>query len=143
MIYGLQKHNSKRRGHALPNYTMDELKDKFMDTKEFNYLYQNWVISGYDRWLKPSLDRKKSNLPYTLDNLQWMTWGANNKKGVKERSKPVNQLSLNGELIESYKSVRDAGRRTGINFRDISRVCKGEINITKGFKWEFKLINNG
>ena len=50
---------------------------------------QDWkcAITGWDMTLQKnhrhviSLDRIDSSKDYTLDNIQWTCWGANNKKG--------------------------------------------------------------
>lgn len=41
------------------------------------------------------------------------------------------------ETGEVFDSVRDAGRKTGINSSHISKVCNGKLKTTGGFHWTF------
>ncbi len=62
--------------------------------------------------------------------------------GFREISAPgeksVNQLTLDGEFVAEFKSLSEAGRQTGIDFRSISAVLNGKQKTTKGYKWEYK-----
>ena len=61
-------------------------------------------------------------------------------------SKPVIQLSLNGEFIAEYECMRAAQEATGINRRAIGSVCTGRQTQTHGFKWKYAEsggVNNG
>ena len=51
--------------------------------------------------------------------------------------KPVNQYSLNGELIKTYDSAAEAARVTGLNSNNIRNACKGNINSSGGFLWAY------
>ena len=50
--------------------------------------------------------------------------------------KPVQQFSLNGELIGEYISAKDAERKTGI--RHVFRACNGTRKTAGGFVWVYK-----
>jgi len=62
---------------VLPRETFYEWS---MSNPGFNNLYEAWVLSGYDKKLSPSIDRKDSNKGYTLENLQWLTHSENSGK---------------------------------------------------------------
>ena len=55
-----------------------------------------------------------------------------------ERKKQLQQFSLEGELLETYDSVAEASRQTGISKTCISRVCRGERESSRGFIWKYK-----
>jgi len=85
------------------------------------------------------------HLPYTLENLQLMTWKENNEK-QKEKYKygagmktitPVNKLSLDGVFIGRYHSQAHAARETGVSQGNIHSCCNNVRNKTGGFKWEY------
>ena len=76
-IYATQKASSKRRGHPMPNYNVIELEEWLFDQEEFNQLYDAWVDSSYDTARIPSLDRIDSTKPYTIENIQIVSWGEN------------------------------------------------------------------
>jgi hypothetical protein len=52
---------------------------------DFNYLFTKWEESGYKRILTPSIDRIDSSKGYTLDNMQWITFSENCKRGANSR----------------------------------------------------------
>ena len=80
VIYQSQKASSKKRGHIKPYYTITWLREWMFSQELFHELYNNWYISGYDKYIKPSVDRKNDYLPYTKDNIQLITFGENVKK---------------------------------------------------------------
>ena len=55
----------------------------------------------------------------------------------KKNNKPVAQYDLDGNFIALYESARQAELETGIGYRMISRVCKGERPYTHGFIFKF------
>lgn len=59
-------------------------------------------------------------------------------KGGKTRSKPVIQLTLNGEYIAEFDSATDAAKKLGIGSVHISSVCKNKRKSCGGYKWEYK-----
>ena len=52
-------------------------------------------------------------------------------------SKPVRQLSLEGEVIATYPSIAEAARISGMTSGNICYCAKGIIKNPKTFKWEF------
>ena len=59
---------------------------------------------------------------------------------IKTRNeKPVVQLDLNDNIINEYKSAKDASIATNIPAQEISQSCKNIKKVTRGFKWRFKL----
>lgn len=87
----------------------------------------------------------------SIANLEWCTHsynitydGASIRNGLKRRnnestSKPIQKLSLSGEVLESYPSIREAARQLGNVKKDcnILRACKGEVMSSYGFKWRY------
>ena len=51
--------------------------------------------------------------------------------------KSVLQLSINGELIAEYTSVKEAERQTGCNKGHICECCKGKLKSTGGYVWRY------
>ena len=58
------------------------------------------------------------------------------------RKKQVSQYSLSGELIESFASVADASRKTGVSKTCIAKVCRGEYKKSGGYKWDYNNLKN-
>ena len=143
LIYSGQRTSSKKRGHPLPDYSKEELITWLEQQSNFQSLYDAWVISNYNTWAKPSPDRLDEAKPYTLDNLQLITWGENaasfkQKKvdqGVGDCT-AVNQYEA-GVLINTYHSLHEAARQIGGAPGNILRCCRGEYKTSKGFTWAF------
>lgn len=53
------------------------------------------------------------------------------------RLKSVNQISLDGDLIDSYQSASEASRKTGISKTCITRCCRKEREQSDGFVWKY------
>ena len=144
-IYNTQKLGAKMRGYEAPSYTKQELVNWLLCNPLFHALHNRWVESDYDRWIKPSVDRKNDYKSYTFDNIQLMTWGENKAKshsdtvnGVNnKRSYSVQQFSLNNEFIKEYYSMRQASRETSIYDTDIGRCCSGRFKTAGGFIWRY------
>jgi len=57
-------------------------------------------------------------------------------KSTKE--KPIVQYDMDGNFISEYKSARFAANATGIGYKLISRVCRGDRPHTHGYVFRFK-----
>jgi hypothetical protein len=146
-IYGQQISHSKKRGHILPGYTSDEFVDKFINDIDFVELWENWRNNGFKKALKPSFDRINNQKPYSFSNIIITTWSENNKNGnISQQQgslntsishKAVKQYSINGNFIQEFISVREAGRATKAYPQHISHACNGKRKTAGGFKWEF------
>lgn len=113
---------------------------------------------------KPQVNHKDTNKKNNNDwNLEWVTNQENvqhailnipnRKKQLKDdmsligkqygkqnginSSKPINQYSLNGILIKTFSSAREASRELNISYKCISKCCKGNLKTYKGFIWSF------
>lgn len=56
-----------------------------------------------------------------------------------KRAKRVLQLSINGEVLNEYLSLRAAAKETKLSRTNISRVLKGKSLQTGGFLWKLKV----
>ena len=56
---------------------------------------------------------------------------------VDNRKKKVSKYSLEGILIETYKSIAEASKITRINKTSIAKVCRGERKSSGNFLWKF------
>ena len=143
-IYNGQIGSSKKRKHPLPTYTLDELIEWLQAQPEFEDMYQEWVNSNYDRWLKPSPDRLDESKSYNLQNLQLLTWRDNMLRHKEQMvsqgdstCRSVNQFTKEGVFIAAYHSLSEAARQTGATAGNILRCCRGEYASSKGFKWRY------
>ena len=146
--YHIQRKSSKFRKHPMPDYTMKEFMDWAFSQGQFEQLYSDWVDSGYSTSKRPSPDRIDDFKPYTLDNLRLVTFSENHLMGVKsskahkaydrvnaEQGIPVNQYTLEGKLLATYKSSYVAAQATGVDQSSITKCCRGKAKTAGGFKW--------
>lgn len=145
-IYRGQRSSSKKRNMDMPNYSKVEFKNWILKQPNFEALFKSWVDSGYEKNLTPSVDRPDDYKPYTLDNIQLMTWGENRNKNYKDRKSGVNKKALKAvtsynettkDIIEYY-SISEASRRTRAKVSNIINCCKGTRKTAGGFKWKYK-----
>lgn len=148
-IYSHQRFSSKQRNHPPPDYTKIELEGWLFSQLLFYKLFEEWVKSGFEKDLTPSCDRKKDDLPYTLDNLQIMTWRNNNLKAAKDHKDgilvfdqiSISQYDLEGVFIKDYMSISQASRETGISGASIQAACSQRVKIGKGYQWKYSSDN--
>lgn len=73
-------------------------------------------------------------------NLEWCTKAYNNTYNGKAQRccKPVAQYSLDGKFIRRWTSAREVSKTTGIQYKNISAVCRGKRNNAGGYLWTFE-----
>lgn len=147
VMFNHQKSSSKLRNHPPPSYTKAEFC-LWAEAKGYALLHTAWEESGFQKRMAPSADRLNDSLPYTLGNLQLVTFGQNHDKETQDfisgklvnRHTPIRQLTKEGELVAVHVSQRAAARATGIPQGNICTVCRSTSSRNKsagGFKWEF------
>lgn len=52
-------------------------------------------------------------------------------------SRRVKQFTLEGEYIQTFNSLNEAGRALNISSQNIGKVCKGKRNQCGGFVWKY------
>ena len=56
----------------------------------------------------------------------------------KYKTRAVQQLTLDGNLLSTFESLRAAENATNISHTNISRCCKGTATTAGGYKWRYK-----
>ena len=155
-IYNSQITHSVARGHTLPSYTLKELLN-WVDTQPHKFdLWNAYVNSNYQNSLRPSIDRLDDSKPYSLDNIQLVTWKENRDKGALHKKigliqlnhKPVSAFHKSGEFYKSFISINEALREVGGHGWGITTVANKEKvkdgrgylytpKTYKGYKWEW------
>lgn len=59
------------------------------------------------------------------------------RNNTVNQDKPVIALNLDGEYLNSWESVREASRNTGVDFSSIAKCCRGKYKTAGGFRWRF------
>lgn len=60
------------------------------------------------------------------------------KVSRRRDSKTVLKLTMSGQMIEEFESVKDAALSVGVNETNIAKCCRGECKSIKNFKWKYK-----
>lgn len=70
------------------------------------------------------------------------TWSEETREKIanSSRNKAVLKLDLNGNILEEYKSLAEAGKKNNLYSDQIGKVCNNKPNCftAGGFKWIFK-----
>ena len=48
------------------------------------------------------------------------------------------KLTMSGQIIEEFGSVKDAAISVGVNETNIAKCCRGECKSIRNFKWKYK-----
>lgn len=80
------------------------------------------------------IDKNRTN--NNVDNLRWVSHQENIDYSL---SKPVAQFSLDGRLLNTYKSINEAERQTGVCQSNIVQCCKGNLGYSHAgnFIWKY------
>ena len=96
-----------------------------------------------------NLPPKKTGTPLTESHKKKIS---NSKKGKKlsektkermrQNSQRINvyQYTLDGELVNVWKSTREAAEYCGMSNSSISKCCRGKWKTANGYVWQYKPI---
>ena len=79
------------------------------------------------------------------ENLEWCTaeyndnYGTRNERIKHNRSFPVEQLDVNGNIVNVFYGISEAQRITGIDRPNICKCLKGKTKTAGGYKWKYVL----
>jgi hypothetical protein len=84
----------------------------------------------------------ENKLDNRAENLEWcnrsytVNFGDRTEKQKAKLSKPVAQITLDGQAIAMFPSVIQAARELQISSSSISECCRGKRKTIGGFKWK-------
>lgn len=143
VIYKTQISNSKKRKNCEVHYTKHELSS-WLYSNGFKKLYDDWVLSGYLKSRKPSVDRLDDFNGYYFDNIRLVTWQVNHEHQISDiltgvgtsgaRCKSVGKYLPTGELISAYVSYSAAIRDIGYK---VEHQIKKGTKCRNGFFWKY------
>ena len=98
---------------------------------------ETFIDNPYNLPMINHKDENKSN--NAVSNLEWCsaTYNLNYGNRSKKYTKPIRMLNLQGVLLKTFESMKDAEKETSINHSKISSVCHGKRKKAGGYIWEF------
>jgi hypothetical protein len=160
-----KKHSCKYLQHAWDAHGKESFLFEILEECEEQYLcsQENWWCNmldshnpnrGYnDKPTSPNCKCKQSDATkYKLSEIGKRYTGKNHPfygkklskehvaKRVKKVEKIVYKYSIEGELLNTYKSVKTAAEENGVSINNISACCSGKQNTSKGCVFLFTEI---
>ena len=122
-------------------------KDKIQKTLIIHRLVAKLFIPNPNNL--PQVNHKdEDKLNNSIDNLEWCTstynhsYGTGNiRRKVNQKAKAVVQYTTNNSYINSFFSIKEAERVTGIKSYNISAVCKNKRKIAGGYIWSYEKLD--
>ena len=77
-------------------------------------------------------------------NLEWCdrdkncNHGTRNKRISEYQSKPVVQISMTGEILNTFPSASEAEKTIGVRGGHIGSCCQGKRKTAHGYRWRYK-----
>ncbi len=144
MAYGNMRSHSTRKGFKAPDFLFNDLLAFALKRAIFHELYALWSID-YDIELKPSFDNLAPGTPYSLDNLEIVTFNENKRRGGNKEYKPkqfmaskvVYQFTLEGTFIKGHLGLLTAADAVGASKSAIANCVTGKSKSSFGFIWTY------
>jgi hypothetical protein len=148
-VYSSVRYKSKRRGEEYPSFTKKELI-QWLISMGLQQMWITYAESGYNKDLKPSIDRLDDYGVYEFYNMRLVTWrenliaGVNGKKHHKNCHNKQNEKAINlltgsniGITKVNFSSVKDCAKWLKVHPVSVSRVLTGMRKKIKGYKVEY------
>lgn len=83
-----------------------------------------------------------NKLNNNVSNLEWCSNKMNRQHAIENNlvtfhKRKVQQLSMDGTLLATYDSIKEAEEKTGCSNKNISTVCKGSRKSCGGYIWKY------
>jgi hypothetical protein len=132
--------------HKMPSEYLSVKLCNEIGSKDFyiHDLVATAYIQNHDN--KPHVNHKNGDKEDNrVENLEWVTQSENMihaHRVIKfAYTTPVIQMSLSGEVIKRYESIRSANLETKVDSSSIVRVCKGKSSYAGGFLWKYEVTD--
>lgn len=106
-------------------------------TEETRRKISEWIKASWTperRKRMSEISKGRKGPTWSEEQIQWFR---DNNRGAKSvLSKKVGQFDLEGNLIRTFGSAREAGRN-GFNRSGVTGVCRGEKHTHHGYVWKY------
>jgi hypothetical protein len=134
-------YNHMKTRHEV-TFSLSEFHHQFLNDRRFKRLFSEWVQANYPKQLKPSLDRIDSHKPYSMSNVQMLTWAENRFKQAatdgKRGRKPAVLMLLNGKVVRRFLSQRHVVKELGLMQGNLSAVLNGKRETIAGHQFIYE-----
>ena len=94
----------------------------------------NWKNPEFRKLGVISLNNIRNKASEWHKSPEGLKWHQKNKENY---SKPVDMFDTNGNKLNSFASLIDASRETGISYSGIAKCAKGDLKTSGGFVWKY------
>lgn len=138
-LYSKMKERATSKNIELPDFTLVELHNMFLNDKKYLRIFKEWERSNYQKAFKPSIDRINNKIGYIKSNIHVLTWGENRFKQAMERRSRKGKVAqiLNGQVVKIWGSQREACKKLNLSQSMLSSALTGKYKQAYGYKWKY------
>lgn len=137
-VYSYRSRKIRKPNYKPEGYPMIILSKNRVDTIH-RLVWETFV--GFDNPHQIINHKNSNKRDCRLENLEACDYSYNIKYAYQHGERPltpVSQYTLQGQLIKTYPSIKDASEATGTKKSCICSCCKGDIKSANGFLWAYK-----
>ena len=134
--------SSKRKNSKDIGYLQVRLTLKNGDAK--NHLVHRLVAEAFIENVanKPTVNHKDGDKHNNnIENLEWATYSENNYHAydnyLKTDNRQVVRTNERGKIVGVYKSIHEASRETGVDYRKIHKLCNAYDKYDGEYYWDY------
>jgi group I intron endonuclease len=124
------------------NYGKHNENTKYKISETLKTKYKNGMVSQKPQLGKPHNEKTKKKISNTLkgrrlpqETINKIVLTQRNKRNIK-----VIQFDIQGNILNSFNSLKEASEYIGTGKGNISNCCNGRTKTVKGYVWKYKSI---
>ena len=134
--YNISSGGESRKGTTISKWHKEQISKASKGRIVTKETRQKLSIASKKSWKNPEYAKKMPLFQAGEDNPRFgKQWSIEEKK--QRGAKAVQQLSMDGKLINEYISLHEAYEKTGIDRDGIRKCCKGIFKQYHGFLWKY------
>lgn len=139
-LFGSCVRHSKKRGHKPPGFNEEEFREWITSQERWDCIVQNWMMSDFNTYLAPSVDRLDESRGYFFDNIRLVTW-IENASAHNSFYGSIEVYDREGNFLHTCENTYVASFLTGDKPYSISANCRGRTKLTEN-KYQYKYTNS-